>query len=344
MKENYKNIHKILDKTILTPQVFVDSLNGDGFELTKLFKKLQKSIDLNYPKKLYKYRQYNDNSVEALINDEIYLSRADYFNDPYDCLIYFDKDDILKNVRRSISHKKVISYIKSRYPDLPSDKIADFMDGFIKNKDDFLQKVEHCLSDVPQLHQKNMFVSCFSETITSPLMWSHYSDNHNGFAIEYQFGKNYFCPVPYLVNDDNNWHGFRSLLPVDYSESKKDATHLANWYAISLINEENGLYENMDWSLTIGDLLLPTKLALCKSKDWSYEKEWRLIISREWPMTITDKYCSVKQKPSAIYIGERIDEQNKVNLIRIAKSKDIPVYEMYSDYSYKAFDMKIRDL
>ena len=59
-------------------------------------------------------------------------------------------------------------------------------------------------------------------------------------------------------------------------------------------------------------------------------------------MTITDKYCSVKQKPSAIYIGERMDVQKKTNLIKIANEKGIPAYEMYSDYSEKNFDMKIR--
>ncbi len=344
MVKSSQKIHNILNKICITPQVYFDCLKNDSDELSKKILQLKNYLELNSPEKLYKYRRYNDNSVQALINDEIYLSRADFFNDPYDCLLYFNKDVVLKNISDALTLENLKNSIEARGIS-PTDEIMEKMlETCFEKKNLFLKDVSNYLSEVPRMHQKNMFISCFSETVSSPLMWSHYSDNHRGFAIEYRFDIDYFCPTPYTEKNIHNWHGFRSLLPINYSNSKCDATSLANWYAKVIMNEKNGLYANMNWSIISEDLLLSTKLALNKSKDWSYEKEWRLIVSRECPIVIEDECCFVKKKATAIYVGEQMDEYNKNELLKIARNKKIPIYEMYSDYSSKNYSMSKRRL
>ena len=42
------------------------------------------------PQKLYRYRTFSDYSIEALKNDEIWGSSIATFNDPFECLPYYD--------------------------------------------------------------------------------------------------------------------------------------------------------------------------------------------------------------------------------------------------------------
>ena len=43
---------------------------------------------------LYRFRTINDNSISGLMNDNIFGSTPDAFNDPYDSLFQYDIDKI----------------------------------------------------------------------------------------------------------------------------------------------------------------------------------------------------------------------------------------------------------
>lgn len=339
MKDISKTVHSILDKTTFSPQAFRDCMNGDGTRLERELASLNDFMRLNHPKKLYKYRAINKNSIYALLNDDIYFSRADFFNDPYDCSLYFNKNKIVKKIYNEIN----LEIIKERYSYVGSEALNFIISNYEENRQHFIKNVEEGLKNISSLHQKNMFVSCFSESVTSPLMWSHYSNNHMGFVVEYSFDESEFFPSPYVVGDNMHWQGFRSLLPVYYSNKKVDGSALVECYAYSKTQEDIGI-NSLDFSAISQDLLLATKLSLVKSKHWSYEKEWRMMISREWPIAQKDEKWRVKQQATAIYLGERIKPQNKKRLKNIARLKNIPVFEMYSDPSSKNYEMKFREI
>lgn len=48
---------------------------------------------------LYKFRTINDNSISGLMNDNIFGSTPDAFNDPYDSLFQYDIDKIYELVK-----------------------------------------------------------------------------------------------------------------------------------------------------------------------------------------------------------------------------------------------------
>lgn len=89
-------------------------------------------------------------------------------------------------------------------------------------------------------------VSCFSESEDSLLMWAHYAHNHKGICAEYElmrFNRELsFTPVPII-----------------YSDQKPCLK------TIDLDNPEEATLRCFMNSLT------------AKSKEWSYEKEWRII-------------------------------------------------------------------
>lgn len=56
--------------------------------------------------------------------------------------------------------------------------------------------------------------------------------------------------------------------------------------------------------------------AINKSKEWSYEKEWRYVL----PFGSTNKPITLPvPKPTAVYLGAMISKPNKENILEIAK-------------------------
>ncbi|MBC2704411.1 DUF2971 domain-containing protein [Desulfobacula sp.] len=96
---------------------------------------------------------------------------------------------------------------------------------------------------------KEMPVICFSEVNDDILMWSHYSQGHTGFCIEFE------------RKEDNYLGMWDSCAPVIYNFDNQ----VLSFTPQQLENSESF-----------------TKIATSKSPHWGYEKEWRLIARREF--------------------------------------------------------------
>jgi hypothetical protein len=83
---------------------------------------------------------------------------------------------------------------------------------------------------------------CLSETRHSPLMWAHYTQNHRGVCLELEVGYEPLFQIEYEE---------KRLFPGITLENHKDYINQAN----------------------------VKKIMGTKSKDWSYEEEWRMQFS-----------------------------------------------------------------
>lgn len=101
-------------------------------------------------------------------------------------------------------------------------------------------------------------VCCFSKTPYSILMWSHYSNYHEGFCIGYDTSK-----IEEKIK--------KELYPVFYHDT-----------LLPLVKTEDDLNKGKFNSLI-------------KYTDWKYEKEWRLILDEEFVSLKPSKiYLGVK--------------------------------------------------
>ncbi len=108
-------------------------------------------------KSFYKYYSPKEYNIKAFENDELYLSRAQDFNDPFDC--YFESP---YSIEMNLNKNKMFFNLKEY--------------NFKKIKEVFFTK---------------MGVACLSTDGESPLMWAHYAENSKGFCVEYKFDKNF---------------------------------------------------------------------------------------------------------------------------------------------------------
>ena len=145
-------------------------------------------------------------------------------------------------------------------------------------------------------------------------MWSHYANKHKGFCIEYDFRS--LGPESAITN---------RLYPVLYRKNLLDVTDfMLPTDTAARFNNTIGLYAS-----------------IFKSREWSYEKEWRLT----FPVgVILEEQTYKVPTPKAIYMGSRIDQnpaEQVAQIEAIALSKHIAIFRALP--SKRSFSLEFHD-
>lgn len=320
--------------------------NAPKEEIDRQFLPLIQFIGKNVPEQLYKFRGCAEYSIDAFEKDELWLSKAALFNDLHDSLFFFDKNAILDSIEKMFSSGAVPSVIeKIKQVQFPNTDLQNWItetfslldtkqltDIVWQSVPGFSQWLDQCFSFAKDGIRERTKMVCLSESIKSPLMWAHYADNHKGFAIGYDFRNNEITQCSNCPNRSCTDIKLGMIYPVIYSDKRYDATRYGQWIVQQQINRMIGIPTEELYD----DGFLFTKAALYKSKDWSYENEWRMTCSTpNLAVEQKDRY-PIKKKPIAIYFGSQIPNFYRKMLIHIADEKGIPKYQMYvKDYSSK---------
>ena len=154
--------------------------------------------------------------------------------------------------------------------------------------------------------QQKVFVACFSERNNSMLMWSHYAEQHTGLCVGYRLHE--------LIKKYN-------IFPVIYNNQMPQISDISN-------ADEGILYKSI----------------LTKCVDWSYEKEWRIIVIDKSKEGCNGKLISF-EKPVSIYMGVRQGRTEKKNS---KQYRDIRVYDnamsAWEAYSSEEFYVDINTI
>lgn len=191
------------------------------------------------PNTLHKYRNWRDENHRKILSDnELFLSSADLFNDPFDSSLPFQYDK--KQLTEVYILKKLIQLERRNYPNfdykkclgIAKEKILqnDFTsDEYWKNRNEEFQK---WMTD-------KFGICCFSSKNDDLLMWSHYADSHKGLCVGFD---------SYQLFEATNG----AIRKVQYSQ---------NFPKVAMF------HRGFEWL----DPLINTK-----SKHWKYEDEYRI--------------------------------------------------------------------
>lgn len=231
------------------------------------------------PTKIYKYYSFNSPYWSKNIFDfEIAFNTPSSFNDPLDSRWFLNYEDILKARLKDIGEE----WSKEKYGDV---------------------NITLYEEDLLYLHHL-FFVSCFSTTPYSNLMWGHYSDKHTGFCLEYDVAS---FPKEMQL-----------LLPVVYVNKPYDASKIIDMRGID-------------------DKFATICPSLFKSMDWKYENEWRVFIptNNNFKTLVIPAVGSI----TGIYFGLRSYEfsEQRDKIEGWANEKSIPMYQI--ERSYLSFEL-----
>lgn len=239
-----------------------------------------------------------------------------------------------------LRNPQIIKGIISNFPSIDEKKAGKYVE-ILASEDDALLKVSrlaklagmeipHDTIDnlydqlngaVKQLHNsigESIGISCFSETPTNLLMWSHYADKHSGVCVEYDFSR-MFSTVPNSL-----------ILPVSYSK-KRPLLRLDK-----ITRQENGrmIFDESKHVEILPDIL---KAIVIKGEIWSYEREWRHIISIDNLKNRTACLPII----SRVITGINISDENREKIVKLANGKHIPV--SYARLRADSYNMEFAD-
>lgn len=238
------------------------------------------------PSTVYRYRTFSSSTIDLLCNNELFFANPGDFNDPFDCAPFVEVDSDLPRLQAIL---KELVATRVRGETLAALKNAKFSETMAIShaeqvaKREALQAIEdvrHHASNPEhddrtaaelgilrleiQLELQNRYgkgICCFSEEFNSPLLWSHYGDQHRGLCIGYFVERR---PRP-------------ELKQVSYGGDRTITT--SSLEAALLQKNANAI------------ALLDAKVLLRKAPDWEYEREWRLISNvglQESPLKLTE--------------------------------------------------------
>lgn len=290
---------------------------------------------------LTRYRSCTLQNIENLKRDCLYYSTPANFNDPYDTLLYADYFRILGDVagNLNIGMENYLKHLKEKDKFLASFGIAmwygDKKDDFLES---FFQSIHNAARELKESLRNNVRIICFSEDYLSMLMWSHYADNHKGFAIIYD--RDAIVNADNFTVDNTVIPKKPLLRPVNYVEQQIDLTEELEEYVRVYRMKSLGDVKPPQCYLSVEKL---RTTLLEKSQEWSYEREWRVIpryISLEKPSRLS--YMRVR--PKAVILGSQCEKNNQEQILDICDKKRIPVYKAEINYWQPGFKLAVIEL
>lgn len=131
----------------------------------------ESEIDWKNPRSLFKYRAFDQNAPQSLVDGKIWLAEPKSFNDPFDSVCYID---------RKHGDEELLAYL--------NDCAESKGEARRFTPEDILRERKNYESMLDTFEEgvRNAGIFCLTATPLEPLMWAHYTDGHRGFCIEYE--------------------------------------------------------------------------------------------------------------------------------------------------------------
>ncbi len=340
-------------------------------DIKKFLEEFSNWLKENTPKKLYRYRNCADYNISSLENGEIWGSPLSSFNDLEEGTFHFNIEKIKKDFNDTFSEtgiEKIIDNIEksnfkffNRFLKMVSRINRRIFQKKLKkvlknenNKKNFLEKIKKELNfkrkiltkplnyflkkllsekfGKNSIYRKRIKATCLAAEYNSELLWGYYTDNYQGFVIEYDFSE--IIKNQILEFKDNKLEFNYFIAPIIYTTERFDMTDiLIQELVFNMLN--SSLY---DFEIKKGlkyfdiDKLLDIKIIFNKLDKWKHEKEWRLIINSKNYKKDGKAELIVKCNPTKVYLGMRMKEEDKNKIIEICKKNSIE-YETFKQNS-----------
>ncbi|MHB8883257.1 MAG: DUF2971 domain-containing protein [Thermodesulfovibrionales bacterium] len=261
---------------------------------------------------LYRYQSMpNDNSSDyperiarvekVLSHSELYFPSPKTFNDPFDCKVDFTFD--------GCSDDDIRQYLERALKELHREsEISKNIEYALNNKHLWQQNARNKAVDILQPETDSMGVVCLSEHRDDILMWSHYSDGHKGFCLEF---------------DKERLKAWKFCQPVDY-----DQKYLS-------FKEFNDVLPDNSRSI---------QLLFRKSKHWKYEAEWRLIVRPDENNPINRLYKFPEELLTGVIFGCLMPDDKKNIIKDFLKNRKSPVQLYVAKKKENEFALRIEPI
>ncbi|HYX72602.1 MAG TPA: DUF2971 domain-containing protein [Nitrososphaera sp.] len=266
---------------------------------------------------LYKY--VIAERIDILRNARIRFTQPSAFNDPFEMRPFIES--FTKEIPTGLDRSQERASMEETYLDLKRgmekqspeaysllckmEKIVPSAIEELLNMS-FDQLVEMCERDEAKEWFRTNFlrefnnrvgVLCLTEKCDNLLMWAHYTNNHQGFVIQFDENHPYFHISQGLPNE----YGYIDLRKVQYSVERPNLA--------SLSELSNG------------------KWYLCKGNEWEYEQEWRMLrrLDEAEQVIVQDEgniylFSLPPASVRGVILGCRMSEKRKTEILEFLRN------------------------
>ena len=245
----------------------------------------------------YKYLPFTDGSLKTISEGTIKFACPLEFNDPFDCLPYYDTSRIDKVPRMR--------------PDLF--KAAGDRRGLspakrLMQKPLFIARLKAQIEDgsFARNLMRNVGVVSLSKNALNIPMWSHYADFHRGFVLEFRIPKMGKRKDLFLVTNR------LTPFPIVYTRDRPKIM-IGTEYPDDLVK----------------------KLVLTKSDDWDYEEEERVIDQERSPGIHPYRRDDILSSVIAGLRMDANNYQRLESLVKVVSNKNIPSLKLFRAHEVK---------
>ncbi len=306
-----------------------------------------------YPNFLFRYRTVNNNNLEALRTNKIYLSQASKYDDPFDTFLHIDFSRLCQEFEENYKSMQRIEDLSSVLK-----KIFSYSDQDILSKN---MKLFTSPINLKKLHEnglKEKFLSytlpirtkiqekvcsaCFSENGFNEVLWLKYADMHKGFVLMYDLTNTdkFICGKKKECENCPIKQKGVSIYPVYYSDKPYDATEFAKTIMAEEISDifkiplekimMNG-FKSSIWEVE--------KNSLIKKECHKYDQEWRMIANCSITPPVTVEWI-----PDSVILGLRTTAVDAKLIVSMAKQAGIKnIYQSFIDMDNRLNAFKISE-
>lgn len=288
-------------------------LSGEIKNLNDERRVLLKTI--KYPSSLFRFLSVNEDSLQALQENQVYFSSADHYDDPFDTYLRVDIQSIkneFEMLKKGNNLSNAMAELSKAFQQLSVGK-----DIFKDIQIDY-NSIKYYVKQLRNFFQKNLYSICFCEDVRNEVLWLKYAENHKGFVLEYEIVESIL---------DNLWKSCNAnILPMYYSDNKYNAyRYFVYNITLCFVKDYPEIYDKLQWMHPIG--WENTKMSIIKKTCHKYDEEWRII-----PLYIMTQREFIRWKPKSVTIGLRTPTDKRNLIVSAAKVAGITeFYEMYVD-------------
>jgi len=258
------------------------------------------------PEILFKYRSWSEPydsgrfQRKLLTHNQIYLSSANQFNDPFDFSLPINFD--IKEYTRENIVKKTFLAMKREFPDQPNEVILKEAKGRYDSgifNDNYWKQI----AEIEKQEAYKIGIFCLSKKKNDLLMWAHYADWHKGYCVGIQKSE----LSKHFIND--------ALLQPIYYKTK--------FPLYKFINPDPDQH---------------IQRLFTKSRHWAYEKEYRFIKADSAGTTIELNNEAIKEIILGLKMSEA--DMNEILKLKNNKYPNAKIYKCELSKSEFKVDIK----
>jgi hypothetical protein len=280
-----------------------------------------------------------DAALNVLNSRSPQWSSPDSFNDPFDMgfPLHVDIDHLrargltlkslwdahysLEGIPADNELGRIIRSWKSVFPKLSRE---EFDREFGEAIDESLRKLPLLVDESNPNFQKAMKdakVLCLSQRRDSILMWSHYAQMHQGVVLE----------LACIPERDSAWG---AAMRVKYGD-------MPPMYDDDFLVRVLSGQASMNTAAFIDESI--KRFVTTKAADWSYEREWRVVLHFTDPNQRYEKFAFSPEELAAVYLGCRMSDDHKEKIVAKIR-RDYPSTKVFvAEKMERKFALRFRD-